>query len=53
MELYDFNSVLAIKNAKPRAKPTVVESTMVTILYKKIHRRLMYTQKSTVEEAYR
>ncbi len=50
MELYNFNGVLAIKNVVPKPKAML---TMATVLYRKMHRRLMYAGKATVEEACR
>ncbi len=50
IELYNFNRVLAIKNVvpKPKAMPTIA-----IVLYRKMHRWLMYASKATVEEACR
>ena len=54
MELYNFGGILAIKNAIPNSNnPKHAEPAMVSVPYRKMHRRLMHASKTVVVEACR
>jgi hypothetical protein len=53
MQLYNFNGVPAVKNAKPVPTNSAVVPTFVKVPYRKMHRRLLHASKATIEEACR